>query len=184
MPRVSAVHLPRNASVKELPEDVFRVMPPDDEGPGRTCEHPPSVREFVWTGEEARADFKVGCRPGAQPGVVQCRARVVEGANVTCLSFHVEVVPPGSAARAIAVTDLQKLDVTLEKVRGNVAVIPQEDLEFHGALGEGIQVRKAGKGAGVCCRDVCAFGSMRGVFLPHRFDVIFPRACARSNTEW
>ena len=73
-----------------LPEGVFEVLP-------LTPQHPsfserPSMRSFVWWGGPNSTEFTVECKPGVDPGRMQCEARVFEGRNVTNLSFEVEVV--------------------------------------------------------------------------------------------
>lgn len=73
-----------------LPEDAFEILPMNPQHP--TSSEQPSMRDFVWRGEPNAAEFIVECKADVEPGRMQCEARVVEGTNVTKLSFGVEVV--------------------------------------------------------------------------------------------
>lgn len=126
---------------QDLPNDVFEVMQPDNQEPAGAARHAsPSVQEFEWTGQEAKADFKVGVRRGATLGSVLCRAQIIEGSTVTRLSFRVEVVEPGDAIFGEA----EKLQTNMEQVQTDFARIDHEELEFKDVIGEGIQVRDQG----------------------------------------
>lgn len=133
---------------QDLPTDIFEVMPTDNDSTGvRLASHPPSVRDFVWTGSAAETEFKVGCRPGACAALgagtaVKCGADIIEGSRVTRLSFKIEVVAAGDVARLVSDGNAQELDTRMESVRANVARIAQEDIMFEGKLGEGVQVRR------------------------------------------
>lgn len=124
-------------------------MPVDDTNAtdGRIALHPPSVRDFIWTGSAAETDFKVGCKPGALAaaggaGPVKCGADIIEGSRVTRLSFKMELVESGSEARLVGGGNTQELNTTMEAVRANVARISREELKFEGKLGEGVQVKR------------------------------------------
>jgi len=102
----------------------------------------PSVRDFVWTGEDHAVDFRVGCLPGAAPGRVSCEAMVIDGSRVKLLTFAIEVAEPGFAPRVLdgGSNGEVELDTVIEEERGNVAEIPYEELVFVRELGGGVQV--------------------------------------------
>ncbi|CAM9617653.1 unnamed protein product, partial [Hapterophycus canaliculatus] len=122
-----------------LPEHAFRILPPSKDAAYPL--DPPSVRDFVWTGETKTADFRIFCNHELPPGLVHCEARVVEGASVTRLSFGIEVVGPDSLTRSLGSgpNGVQSLDYTLEEVKGNVSNIPFVELEFVKDLSGGVQ---------------------------------------------
>ena len=84
----------------------------------------------------ANADFKVGCKQDAKPGVVECNATVIEGDTISRLSFRIQVVRAGSNTG----TDREELETWMEEVRGEVAVISPDELEIKHLLGSGVQV--------------------------------------------
>lgn len=133
---------------QDLPRDIFEVMPTDNDSTGaRLASHPPSVRDFVWTGSAAETEFKVGCKPGARAAAgaetsVKCGADIIEGSRVTRLSFKIKVIAAGDGARLVSGGNAQELDTRMESVRANVARIAQEDITFEGKLGEGVQVKR------------------------------------------
>lgn len=109
--------------------------------------YPPGVRDFVWTGDAAHAEFKVGCKPGAlaaasSTGHVQCGADIIEGSRVMRLSFKIELARAGEGVRLVSDGSAQELDTRMEEVRAGVARIAQEELTFEGTLGNGIQARQ------------------------------------------
>ncbi|CAM9407540.1 unnamed protein product, partial [Sphacelaria rigidula] len=114
----------------------------NDSTGARLASHPPSVRDFVWTGSAAETEFKVGCKPGARAAAgaetsVKCGADIIEGSRVTRLSFKIKVIAAGDGARLVSGGNAQELDTRMESVRANVARIAQEDITFEGKLGEG-----------------------------------------------
>ncbi|CAN0093898.1 unnamed protein product [Pylaiella littoralis] len=125
-----------------LPEHAFTVVSPDSMGPNAASVDRPALRDFVWTGDDKQGQevkFRVACKEGVALGRVQCEARVVEGKTVTLLSFGIEVVGPGVAPRVLDGGDDVELDTIVEEVRGNMAMVPFEELNFVCELGKGIQ---------------------------------------------
>lgn len=136
--------VPRPTS-QDLPNDVFEVMQRgNQESAGAVRHASPSVQEFEWTGQEAKADFKVGVRRGATLGSVLCGAQIIEGSTVTRLSFCVEVVESGRGIAGLWGAEVQELETNMEPVQTDVARIDHEELEIKDKLGEGIQVRDQG----------------------------------------
>lgn len=123
-----------------LPDDAFEVLPSDSRDGGIRGAYPPWIRDFVWTGSAARAEFKVGCKPGAlgaEARTVRCKAEIIEGSTVMQLSFRIEVVHGGVAKFEESECDL---DATMERVHADVAKIMADDLTVEEELGHGIQV--------------------------------------------
>lgn len=104
----------------------------------------PSVRDFVWTGEDTRAEFRVGCKGGIDPGVVKCEALVIEGSRVKQLCFGIEVVAYGSVVpRALdpGPNGEVELDTFMQELEGKLAEVPFDELAFVRELGRGVQAR-------------------------------------------
>lgn len=103
----------------------------------------PSVRDFVWTGEDHAVEFTVGCLPGVAPGRFSCEAMVIDGSRVKLLTFAIEVAEPGVVPRTLdgGSNGEVELDTVIKEERGNVAEIPYEELVFVRELGGGVQVR-------------------------------------------
>jgi len=103
----------------------------------------PSVRDFVWTGENHVVEFRVGCLAGVAPGYFKCEAMVIEGSRVKRLTFAIEVAESGFVPRAMdgGSNGEVELNIVMEEERGNVAEIPFDELVFVRELGSGVQVR-------------------------------------------
>lgn len=126
---------------KELPEDIFEVLPPDQES-SQTPSQSPSMRDLVWMGKPVYEDFRVKCKFGAQPGIVSCGACIIEGSTVKRLSFVLEVGSGGSLVGGgfrPVMRDF-RLETHVEEVKEDVATISRVELIFGKKLGEGVQV--------------------------------------------
>lgn len=100
---------------------------------------PPSIQEFEWTGEIAKADFKVGVRRGAMAGSVLCAAQIIEGSTMTRVSFRIEVVEPGMVLGGMGAKEMK---TNVDQMQTDVAKIDHEELQFGRKLGEGVQVNE------------------------------------------
>lgn len=134
------VNTSHKTTIKDLPEDVFVALPPDEM---ELANDPPSQRDFIWNGKQAEVSFLVGCQPGSQVGKHRCEAKVIQGSKVTKLVFHVEV-----AAAGMARNEARKLNTQIEGVKGDVAIIPWEELDVGDLIGEGVQVKEKEGGWG------------------------------------
>ena len=87
------------------------------------------------------AGFEVECLQHAPVGDARCGAHIIEGSQVTRLSFFIEVVEAGDA-RACDDVKAEFLDTKIEQVQANVAVIDPGELEISEVIiGHGVQVR-------------------------------------------
>lgn len=108
----------------------------------------------MWNGNVETAGFTVECLQNAAVGVARCVARIIEGSNVTRLSFGIEVVETGDAW-AYADTKADLLNTKTEQVEADVAVIDPDELEvFDLVIGHGNQV-----GMGVATKEAGVFSS-------------------------
>ena len=87
------------------------------------------------------AGFEVECLQHAPVGDARCGAHIIEGSQVTRLSFVIKVVEAGDAW-AYGDMKAEPLDTKMEQVEANVAVIDPGELEISNVvIGRGVQVR-------------------------------------------
>lgn len=110
--------------------------------------NPPCVQDFVWKGGVEAAEFTVECLPNAAVGVALCLAHIIQGSNVTRLSFGVEVVETEDKWKYQS-EEARLLDTQMEQAEANVAVIDPNELEITNVvIGHGNQV-----GMGVATKE-------------------------------
>lgn len=114
----------------------------------------------MWTGEVEAAEFTVECLRDAPVGIAQCVAHIIQGSEVTHVSFVIEVVET-SERRDYEGAQTGLLDTRMAEVEANVAVIDHDELEISATvIGRGNQV-----GMGVATKEAKVFRSCPPYFV-------------------